>query len=56
MILALAGLVLGAGLGAVRARARGGNGADIVQYAAVHGLLFAVIGLFVAITLVRTGL
>ena len=56
MILALAGLALGAALGAVRARARGGNAADIVQYAVVHGLLLAVIGLFVAIALVRTGI
>lgn len=55
MILALAGLALGAILGAVRARARGGNAADIAQYAAVHGLLLAMVGMFVAIALVRTG-
>lgn len=55
MILALSGLVLGAALGAVRARARGGDAADIAQYAAVHGLILALVGLFVAIFLVRTG-
>lgn len=56
MILALAGLVLGAAFGAIRARARGGNAADIAQYAVVHGLILAVAGLFVAIFLVRSGI
>lgn len=51
----LSGLVFGALLGAGRARRRGGNGADIAQYATVHGILFALIGLFVTLALGRIG-
>ncbi|WP_199671898.1 hypothetical protein [Pseudooceanicola sediminis] len=49
----LAGLVLGAIFGAVRARKRGGNAKDIWQYAAVHAMLFAIIGLFATVILNR---
>ena len=43
----------GALLGALRARRMNGNGYDIAQYAAVFGLIGALLGLFVAIYLQR---
>ncbi|MGF6859493.1 hypothetical protein ABIE69_000040 [Rhodobacteraceae bacterium MBR-64] len=52
-MIVIAGLVLGALIGALRARARQGNRLDIAQYAAVHAMIFAVIGLFVTIALDR---
>ncbi|MBC7154035.1 MAG: hypothetical protein H5U19_05370 [Rhodobacteraceae bacterium] len=52
-MIVIAGLVLGALVGALRARARQGNRLDIAQYAAVHAMIFAVIGLFVTIALDR---
>lgn len=52
-MIVIAGLVLGALVGAQRARARQGNRLDIAQYAAVHAMIFAVIGLFVTIALDR---
>lgn len=51
----LSGLVFGVLLGAGRARRRQGTAADIAQYAAVHGILFALIGLFVTLGLGRIG-
>ena len=48
MIIAAA-LVLGAILGDLRARTRGGNGSDRLQYAAAHAIAFALVGLFVTI-------
>jgi hypothetical protein len=54
MIYPLAGLVLGAIAGAIRARARGGKTADMVQWAIVHGLILGLAGLFAAIILSRT--
>ena len=53
MIYPLAGLVLGAIAGALRARARGGKPADMVQWAIVHGLILGLAGLFAAIILTR---
>jgi hypothetical protein len=50
-----AALVLGALLGAWRARARGGNRLDVAQYAATHAILFAVLGLFLTILMHRLG-
>lgn len=41
-----AALLLGALVGWFRAAQRGGNRLDKLQYAAVHAILFAVIGLF----------
>jgi hypothetical protein len=46
-------LVLGALLGVVRARKRGGNGFDQAQYAAVHAILFGLAGLFITIFILR---
>lgn len=53
MMLALAGMVLGAVLGAIRARARGGNGFDVAQYAAVHALILGLAGMFITVWMIR---
>ncbi|PIE10436.1 MAG: hypothetical protein CSA72_07950 [Rhodobacterales bacterium] len=53
MLFPLAGLVIGAIFGAWRAGKRGGTGADKVQWAMVHGILFGLIGLFGVIALDR---
>ena len=53
MPLALAGLLIGALLGAYRAKALGGKPADMAQYAAGFGILFAVIGFFAAVLIAR---
>jgi len=55
VIFPLTGLALGAALGAVRARGRGGNGRDMAQWGAVHAIIGAVIGLFVLIAVARGG-
>lgn len=49
----IGGLVLGVIGGGLRAKARGGKAADVAQYAAVYGILFALIGLFVTLYLDR---
>lgn len=54
MILPLAGLVLGAAFGAWRARARGGNRLDVLQWAAVAGMIGGVIGLFALVLISRS--
>lgn len=48
-MIVIAGLILGAIVGALRARARQGNKLDIAQYAAVHAIIFAVLGMFLTI-------
>jgi len=55
MILVIAALV-GAILGAVIARRRNGRTADILQYAFVFALIFALIGLFAMIFVTRAAL
>ncbi|QPM89441.1 hypothetical protein [Pseudooceanicola algae] len=55
-MLVLAGLILGALLGGLRAKKRGGNGKDIWQYAIAHAILFMLIGLVVTIVLHRMAL
>ncbi|MBT9382380.1 hypothetical protein KM176_00775 [Pseudooceanicola sp. CBS1P-1] len=52
-MLALAGLIIGALFGGLRARRRGGDRRDIWQYAIVHAMLFALVGLFLSILLTR---
>ncbi|MGH1425290.1 MAG: hypothetical protein ACRBBU_11220 [Pseudooceanicola sp.] len=47
------GAILGALFGANRARNRGGKRADILQYAAVHAMIFALAGLLVTLILHR---
>jgi cation transporter-like permease len=53
MIYPLSGLVLGAIVGAFRARSRGGKPADMVQWAIVHALILGLAGLFAAVILTR---
>lgn len=48
-------VIFGALLGAYRARARGGKGLDIAQYAATHAILFALLGLFLTLIITRMG-
>lgn len=54
MIYPLAGLLLGAVIGAVRANAKEGNKKDIAQWAAVHAMIFGVLGMFVLIIIERS--
>lgn len=49
MIYPLGGLLIGALLGAYRARSKGGSAADIAQWAIVFALMLGVLGMFVAI-------
>ncbi|WP_375690577.1 hypothetical protein [Pseudooceanicola sp. LIPI14-2-Ac024] len=46
-------LVVGALFGAWRAKSRGGKRADVLQYAAVHAMLFGIAGLFATLFLHR---
>lgn len=48
-MIVISGFFLGALFGALRARRGKGNGFDIAQYAAVHAILFAILGLFLTI-------
>ena len=52
-MLVIGGLVLWALGGGWTARRRGGKPADIAQYAAVYGILFAILGLFLTLILDR---
>jgi hypothetical protein len=54
MIYPLGGALLGAILGAVMARRRGGKGADMAQWGAVMAIVFALLGLFVLIFIERS--
>lgn len=53
MILPLAGLILGAIHGTLRARARKGARADMIQWAIGHGLAYGLLGLFLMIAIDR---
>lgn len=50
----IAALIIGALIGWRRAKAMGGNGKDIAQYAAVHGLIFLLVGVIVTVLLARS--
>ncbi len=54
MIYPLSGLLLGAIIGAMGARRQGGKTADLLQWAAVCGLICAIIGLFVLVFVERS--
>lgn len=54
-VLVLGALVVGAGLGAWRAKRRGGRALDMLQYAAAHAIPLMILALFVTIILDRTG-
>ena len=49
----LIGFLLGASWGAFVARRRGGNRLDILQYAAVHGLLLALLAYIASVFAIR---
>lgn len=49
----IGGFLMGAIGGGLRARARGGKLADLALYAFVHGLIFALLGLFITLYLDR---
>lgn len=55
MLPLLAGII-GAGYGWWRAGKRGGNTADKLQYAAAHGIAFFLVGYFVGLILIKTGI
>ena len=46
-------ILLGAAIGWYRASTRGGTRFDRIQYALVHAILFAIIGLFATIFIYR---
>ncbi len=54
MIYPLSGFLVGAVLGAVGARRQGGKTVDLLQWAAVGGLIFGVIGMFVLVFIERS--
>ena len=49
----LIGMLIGALLGAVVAKRKGGNRLDMAQYAGGFAIIFGLIGLFIAIYLAR---
>ncbi len=55
-MIVLIAAVLGVVVGLSRAKARGGNRLDMAQYAAVHGIIFALLGLFVTLAIHRAAL
>lgn len=54
MIIPVAGLILGAIIGAIRARMRGGKLLDMLQWGAAFGVICGIIGLFILVLLLRT--
>ena len=55
-MIVIAGLVLGALIGAMTAKRRKGNLADILQYAAGYGLAFMLIGVIATIAIDRAAM
>ena len=53
MILPLGGLLIGALLGAFRAKQRGGKTADMAQWAAVFAMIGGVVGMFALVIISR---
>ena len=49
----LLSLILGAVLGAVRARRRKGSRLDLAQWAAVHAILFGLFGVVLTVAIAR---
>ncbi len=52
-MIVIGGFILGAVVGALTARQRGGKPADMAQYAAGFGIAFCLLGLFLTILLER---
>lgn len=55
LINALAGFVVGAILGALWARRRGGKGFDVAQYAGTIGIICAMVAVLGTVVLIRLG-
>ncbi len=53
-MIVIGGAILGALIGALTARKRGGKPADMAQYAAGYGIALALLGLFLTIFLERS--
>jgi hypothetical protein len=53
-MIVLAGMVVGILVGTFTAKNRGGQRLDLVQYGAVYGIAFTLIGVFVTIILERS--
>ncbi|MCF7701579.1 hypothetical protein [Loktanella sp. M215] len=54
MILPLGGIVLGALIGAIRARMRGGKLLDMLQWGAAFAIILGIVGLFILVFIQRT--
>ena len=54
MIYPLSGLLIGAILGAIGARRRGGKRLDLLQWAAVGAIMGGIVGLFVLVFIERS--
>ena len=52
-MIVLAGLVIGAVLGGLTAKRRGGRRLDILQYAAIYAIIFMLLGMFASIFIDR---
>lgn len=52
-MIVIGGFILGAVLGSMTAKKRGGKPADMLQYAAGYGIAFCLLGLFLTILLER---
>ncbi|MCB2137406.1 MAG: hypothetical protein KDE08_15935 [Rhodobacteraceae bacterium] len=52
-MIVIAGFLSGTAFGWMRAAKRGGNRLDKLQYAAVHAILFTVLGLFLTLIIDR---
>ncbi len=53
-MIVIAGLVLGVLTGTFTAKRRGGKMLDVLQYGAVYGIAFCLVGVFVTIVLERS--
>lgn len=56
MIYPLAGLLIGAIFGAIRAKQRGGQMFDLLQWGAVFAMIFGLIGLFILVFIERASI
>ncbi len=52
-MIVIAGFILGAILGILSARRRKGNRLDMLQYGFIHGMILAIIALFLSIAIDR---
>lgn len=52
-MIAIVSALIGGLFGYIRAKRRGGNRLDLLQFAAVHALIFAILGLFITIFIER---